>query len=306
MATTSPQLPGRRSLLVRLFLSPEERRLRAGWRILAHFVLIVLCLILFELLALLLFATRRGMSSMLRDQATFFLAITVSTILARRFFDRRSFVSLGLWLNRWTIKDLLVGIGVSGGVMGVVYLLESAAGWLSFDGFSWKTQGSSAVMAGAAASFLAFVLVGWQEELLSRGYWLQNLEEGINLPWAVALSSLFFALGHLGNPHVSWAAVLGLLAAGLFLAYGYVRTRSLWLPVGLHIGWNFFEGTVFGFPVSGLEDFPRLVNQQVHGPALVTGGPFGPEAGLVIIPALLAGAVLVFFYTKGRKREASA
>ena len=60
--------------------------------------------------------------------------------------------------------------------------------------------------------------------------------------------------------------------------------------MGLHTGWNFFEGTVFGFPVSGLGDFPRIIDQAVNGPARITGGLFGPEAGLVLLPALLLGA----------------
>ena len=98
---------------------------------------------------------------------------------------------------------------------------------------------------------------------------------------------------------VSWAAVLGLLVGGLFLAYGYVRTRSLWLPVGLHIGWNFFEGVVFGFPVSGLDIYP-LLRIKVNGPVLWTGGAFGPEAGLIVLPALILGAALIYFYTQNR------
>jgi hypothetical protein len=140
--------------------------------------------------------------------------------------------------------------------------------------------------------------VGWQEELLARGYWLQNLAEGLNPIWAVLISSVLFALGHLLNPNVSWNAILGLVFAGIFLAYGYLRTRQLWLPIGLHIGWNFFEGTVFGFQVSGLTEMPQLIRQVVQGPELVTGGLFGPEAGLVVLPAMALGVLLIFGYTR--------
>jgi membrane protease YdiL (CAAX protease family) len=91
--------------------------------------------------------------------------------------------------------------------------------------------------------------------------------------------------------------VLGILGAGYFLAFGYLRTRHLWLPIGLHIGWNFFEGPVFSFPVSGL-DTARLLNHTVSGPELITGGAFGPEAGLIVLPALVLGAVLIHLYAK--------
>jgi hypothetical protein len=68
----------------------------------------------------------------------------------------------------------------------------------------------------------------------------------------------------------------------------------------LHIGWNFFEGPVFGFPVSGLTDMPSLLIHTVSGPEIVTGGAFGPEAGLVIIPAMALGALAIFWYTRDR------
>jgi CAAX protease family protein len=305
MSALDQPTPGSRPFAARIFLSPEERRLRAGWRISAQLILLFFSLILFSLLIVAIWLTQTDTIRMVLELGVALLAITGSVYLARRIFDHRSFVSLGLYLGKWTLRDLLTGIGVSGVIMGAVYLLEWAAGWLSFHGFSWKTQNPSSVLVEVIAGLLVFVIVGWQEELLSRGYWLQNLEQGLNLFWGVALSSLFFALAHLRNPHVSWAAVLGLLAGGIFLAYGYVRTRLLWLPIGLHIGWNFFEGTIFGFPVSGLGNIPRLINQQVQGPDLITGGAFGPEAGLIILPALVIGAVLVYFYTKGRKTERS-
>ena len=90
---------------------------------------------------------------------------------------------------------------------------------------------------------------------------------------------------------------MGIVLAGLFLALPYLLTRQLWLSIGLHIGWNFFEGVVFGFPVSGTDSF-HLLRHTVSGPVLWTGGAFGPEAGLLVIPALIFGSLLVFAYTR--------
>jgi membrane protease YdiL (CAAX protease family) len=108
-------------------------------------------------------------------------------------------------------------------------------------------------------------------------------------------------LAHSFNPNLSWQAFLGLFLSGLFLAYGYLRTRQLWLPIGLHLGWNFFEGNVFGFPVSG-QYFYQLIRQTVSGPDIITGGAFGPEGGLILLPALLLGTVGIFWYTRNRNR----
>ena len=171
--------------------------------------------------------------------------------------------------------------------------------WTKFTGFIWQTQSGYIVILNILQMLLVFILVGWNEELLSRGYHLQNLAEGTNMTWAVFLSSAVFGILHWSNPNAAWNSVVGIFLAGIFLAFAYTRTRKLWLPIGLHIGWNFFEGVVFGFPVSGL-DIYQLVHHTVIGPELWTGGAFGPEAGLIIFPALLLGTVLVIFYTRSR------
>jgi membrane protease YdiL (CAAX protease family) len=128
---------------------------------------------------------------------------------------------------------------------------------------------------------------------------VQTIASGFNLFWGVIISSAVFGLLHFGNPGANWVSTIGIFFAGIFLAYGYVRTKQLWLSMGLHIGWNFFEGVVFGFPVSGL-DIYALTRIKVTGPAIWTGGEFGPEAGLIVLPALIVGAILTYFYTANR------
>ncbi|HLE51193.1 MAG TPA: type II CAAX endopeptidase family protein [Anaerolineales bacterium] len=293
----------KRPILTRLFLSREERRLRAGWRLAGQFLLMVVFFLILGIplgLLMLVFPSLPGEAILLASTLISFLAITASVYLARRFLDRRSFGSLGLGWNRQAAADLLYGVMVAGLMMGLVFLVEWAAGWLSFEGFAWQFESWPRVLVECALIAFVFMLVGWHEELLSRGYWLQNLGEGLNLPWGVSLSSALFALAHIANPNVSWGALLGLFAAGLFLAYGYLRTQQLWLPIGLHIGWNFFEGTVFGFPVSG-SFFYRLIRQSISGPELITGGEFGPEAGLIILPMMALGAGLIYWFTRQRR-----
>src|SRR3989304_9800918 len=265
--------------LPRLFLAREERRLRAGWRLGGQFLLLVVFFLILGIplgLLVLVFPGLVGEAILLASSLISFLAITVSVYLARRYLDRRSFGSLGLGWNRQAAADLLCGVMVAGLMMGLVFLVEWAAGWVSFEGFAWQSESWPRVLVECALIAFVFMLVGWHEELLSRGYWLQNLGVGLNLGWGVSLAAALFALAHVANPNVSWGALLGLFAAGLFLAYGYLRTRQLWLPIGLHIGWNFFEGTVFGFPVSG-SFFFRLIRQSVSGPAPISRGEFGTQ-----------------------------
>jgi len=292
-------------LLASIFLSPEERRLRAGWRLLLQTILSVIIVAILSLLLTLIppGSTTVATTVTVVSDLVLTLGITLSIFLARRFLDQRSIASLGLTFNRYTLPDLLFGIGAMGVVMGLIYLAETLLGWVRFEGFAWQTQPLSEVLlVTVLGMFWAFVLVGWREELLSRGYHLQNLADGLNLTWGVIISSGIFGLLHLANPNASWIAALGIFFAGLFLAFGFLRTRLLWLPIGLHIGWNFFEGPVFGFPVSGL-NMPRLIQQVELGPDLWTGGPFGPEAGLILLPALLVGAGLIYLYTRGRSEQ---
>jgi membrane protease YdiL (CAAX protease family) len=286
-------------ILKRIFLSPDEPRLRAGWRLGAQIAIFIAFSLVLTIPALFVLALVPN-SFYAVNVGLIGLPVVLSVWLSRRYLDKRSIRSLGLVLNRQAAVDAAVGIGISGVQMLAIYLIELQVGWLSFEGFGFAQIGWLGLIGGLIGWGLMFLAVGFYEELLSRGYQLQNLEEGGNLFWAVALSSSFFGMLHLFNPGATWASTLGVGLAGVFFAYGYLRTRQLWLPIGMHIGWNFFEGPVFGFPVSGMETVSFL-RTTVDGPDLWTGGVFGPEAGLVVIPGLLVGAGLVYVYTRGRK-----
>ena len=295
----------KRPFFKNIFYSPDEPRLRAGWRLLIQtilFLTIELCigLPLFILIYIPGIDLPDGLFLAL-NQVVEIIAVTLSVFLARRYLDKRSFSSLGLKLDQWTGLDILAGIIVTFFAMGFIYLIQWSVGWLTFDGFAWETDGLLTVLGGTLGMFVVFIIVGWNEELLSRGYHLQTLGSGLNLFWGVIISSLIFGFLHLGNPNAAWVSAAGIFFAGLFLAYGYVSTKQLWLPIGLHLGWNFFEGVVFGFPVSGLNIY-SLIRITVSGPELWTGGAFGPEAGLVALPGLLLGTILIFIYSRFLKK----
>ncbi len=291
----------KRPFLKIVFLSPDEPRLRAGWRLAIQTILLFVfafCAgIPISFLALIPGIDLSGGLFLALNQAVEVIAITASVFLARRFLDKRSISSLGLKFDKWTAIDIFAGILITFFAMGFIYLIQWGLGWLTFDGFAWETDSLLTVLGGTLGMFAVFIVVGWNEELLSRGYHLQTIASGLNLFWGVVLSSTVFGVLHLANPNATWISAAGIFFAGLFLAYGYLTTKQLWLSIGLHLGWNFFEGVVFGFPVSGL-DIYRLMRITIHGPELWTGGAFGPEAGLVVLPGLLLGAALIFVYAR--------
>jgi uncharacterized protein len=310
--TTTDEPRQERSLLAQIFISPDEPRLRAGWRLLIHTILlmvlmvgiVVIVVVIGQLLtggdtSTLQAYDPEGMGIRLAGIVFEIIIFTAVTWIARRFIDRRSFASLGLHLNRQALPDVLFGIAIGAVLMGLIYAFEAAAGWLNFEGWAWESMPSTSVITQLIAALLLYLGVGYSEELLSRGYHLQNLWAGLNLPLALLISSGVFAALHLGNPNADWVSTLGIFFAGFFLAYGYLRTSELWIPIGVHIGWNFFQGTIFGFPVSGTQGF-HLIRQTVQGPDIITGGLFGPEAGMISWAAMLLGTALIWVYTRGR------
>ncbi len=298
-------LQQKRSSLARIFLSSEEPRLRAGWRLLIQTALLLVIAIIMILVAPLVGISQEARNSELGNTIVLFIAFTGSIYVARRWLDKRSFESLGLKLDQRTLPDILAGIGITFIQFVFVYFLMLGLGWLTFEGFAWEVDPSGAIIINVLIFFVVYVFVGWYEELLARGYHLQTLASGTNLFWGVVISSAVFSWLHLGNPNVTGinmaAVAIGNFLAAFYLAYAYLRTKQLWLAIGLHIGYNFFEGVVFGFPVSGMDAY-RLTRISLHGPEFLTGGVFGPEAGLIILPSLVVGTILIYLYTMRRAR----
>jgi membrane protease YdiL (CAAX protease family) len=229
---------------------------------------------------------------------------TAAVYLSRRWLDRRSFVSLGLRLHPgWQVHLLLgaaLGIVLQAGIFGI----ELAMGWLVIGSVGWRSEGSP--FFGLVVMLGVFLAVAWNEELVVRGYVLQNLEGGLGTKLAVIVSSAAFGVLHIFNSNSSAVAVLGVSVAGLLLAVAYLVTRTLWLAIGLHLGWNYAEGPIFGFPVSGL-DAGGLVTHRVVGPEAVTGGAFGPEAGLLAVALqLIAIVMLVLWWRRRRSHTAGS
>ena len=290
------------SLLSIILFSPVDNRFRSGYRILIQSSLLVFLLFVasIPLVVMSIFGWSIEELDLIIGIGVSFLAITCSIYLSRKFLDHRPFISLGLKLNPSTIPDLMIGFLIPAFMMGLIFFFEWYFSWLTIDDFSWNNHTGQEIIKGLGFDLILYIAVAWQEELLTRGYHLQNLIEGSTVLVGVLTSSFLFSALHILNPHASWKSLIGITIAGIFLCYSYLVTHQLWLPIGLHLGWNFFQGPIFGFPVSGTESF-ILIDQKPIGPEIITGGYFGPEAGLVLIPALLLGILLIQLYSKHRK-----
>lgn len=303
----------------RLFLN-EEVRLRAGWRLLFQFLLYTVGV---SLLGPLILAAVSGLSPGAAggDQSPYLpvlfyagaaLVATASVWACGRALDGRPFSGFGLGLNRAWWSDLGFGLLLGALLMTGIFLAQLAAGWATVTG---SFVGGGALFPAILAPAALFVCVGFYEELVSRGYQLTNIAEGLNsaavgpkgaivLAWV--LSSSVFAAVHLFNPNTSVLSTLNIFLAGMMLGAGYVLTGRLAIPIGLHTTWNFFQGNVFGFPVSGLDlvDATFLSTRQT-GPDLLTGGPFGPEAGLLAPAAMAVGVGLIALRVRRRTGKLS-
>lgn len=151
----------------------------------------------------------------------------------------------------------------------------------------------------ALLGFMAAAAV--TEELLFRGVLFRVIEERTGTWIALLLTGVVFGVMHLLNPDASlWGAVAIAVEAGFMLAACYAATRNLWVPIGLHFGWNFAAGGIFSVVVSGNGESEGLLDTSMSGPALVTGGDFGPEGSLYTVAAGVALTV-VFMWLAHRR-----
>lgn len=232
------------------------------------------------------------------------VAAVIGVWLAGRYVDRRRFADFGLRIDREWWIDCGFGLALGGLLMTGIFLIQLAAGWIEVR----ETFAGEALLWVVVGSLLLFVIVGIYEELLLRGYLLTNLAEGARgtlgivgaIVFGTLVSSVAFGALHASNPNATLVSTLSISFAGVMLALGYVLTGELAVPIGLHVTWNLFQGTVYGFPVSGLDFGASVVDIEQGGPTVATGGSFGPEAGLLGFGAMVAACLLTVGWVRWR------
>jgi len=288
-----------------IFKNPETNTLRAGWRILAFiFIFIPINLGL-------TFVVREILGSLKGGGTLWFtllgLSATIAALISRKYIDKESFISFGLKLDKNAILDILSGVVNSAIIMAGIYFTMLYTGLIEFKGFSWWTDSvgpdvnfSIVVIPVILAVFWELTVVAWWEELVFRGVILQNMMKGMGLIWAVIVSSLLFGLVHAGNPDATILSTLMIMVITPQLIYAYLKTGQLWLPIGLHLGWNFFQASIFGFASSG-QSSPSLIQQTPIGPEWLSGGAFGAEGSILVIPFTIASVYLIHWWVKSTR-----
>ncbi|MEU5703138.1 CPBP family intramembrane glutamic endopeptidase [Streptomyces aurantiacus] len=156
-------------------------------------------------------------------------------------------------------------------------------------------------VSGAVGLFGFMAAAAVTEELLFRGILFRFAERFIGTWIALVLTGLLFGLSHLSNPNASlWGAIAIAIEAGGMLTAAYVATRRLWVPIGLHFGWNFAASGIFSTEVSGNDTPQGLLNSAMSGPKALTGGDFGPE-GSVYSVLFCVIATIVFMSLAHRR-----
>lgn len=183
--------------------------------------------------------------------------------------------------------ELALGFGMGAVIVSAIIGALAAAGAYSIQGL-WPLDAGASRTGLFGFLVLGLFLVGFAEEVRNRGILFRLLEQSLGTWVALGLSSLAFGFMHWKNPGASmWSSLAIALEGGVLVAAVYAATRSLWLPIGIHWAWNLLEGPVWGAQVSG-NSVGALAQGRFSGPTWLTGGAFGPEAGL---PALVVGGV---------------
>ncbi len=285
------------------FFLNKDGHLRSGWRLAIFGVAFLICaqvtqIVLFVALSAALHRSHNQLIDGYWGIAAGHGSILFSALVVGwgcgALLEELPFRALGCVPHRGWIKNFAIG-----SVLGTASLLLAAFFAFAARGirFSLDTAGVRPIAQTLLISLLVFVFAAAAEEMLFRGYPLQTLTRA-RLAWlGVLLTSVPFAAVHLRNPNVvPGFTFINTALAGLWLAVAYLRTRSLWLPLGLHWSWNWVQASLLGLPVSGIERISPapLLKAMNLGPDWVTGGAYGIEGGAACTLALLISTAVIW------------
>ena len=280
--------PQARSGLGWVFIGPFG--LRSGWRFLLFLLLAA------GLIVGLTFGVKHFDSYIprwfrpLSQEAAGCLAVFGATWILSRV-DRKPIWVFGLGpLNR--SRNLLVGIVTGFVSLSLLMGLLVATGAFRLGAASLH---GSAALAWGGFWLVVFVLVGFTEELMTRGYLLFALSQGIGFWPAAVLMSVFFGAGHLGNKGEDYIGISAAVFIGVVLAFSLWWTGSLWWAIGYHLAWDWAETFFYGVPDSGMPSAQHLWSGTATGPNWLSGGSVGPEGSILVIPVILLLAAVVRF-----------
>ena len=228
-----------------------------------------------------------------------FAFISLLVFFRVKVIEKRSFSSIGFNKNNW-LKKYSLGFLIGLAMMSIIVLILFPFGYITVEKNPIQPVGISAI-ASVLIILLGWIIQGATEEIVTRGWLLNVLSTNYNIGVGLLISSTLFGLMHLTNPNVNYIAVINIILVGLFYGLYVIKTNDLWAVCGMHSAWNFAQGNIFGFKVSGLDvSVGSLIDLNLVGSDFVTGGIFGPEAGITATFILLASIGILLFIDKKR------
>lgn len=209
----------------------------------------------------------------------------------RRYVDHKSFLSLGFQPNS-VAKDWLIGLIVGFEVMFLGFMSLTITNQLDFLTFQYSFSNLMLCLG-------FYLLVAFSEEILMRGYVLNNLMLSFDKYVALVISALLFSLMHGFNANFTLLGGINLFLAGILLGLSYIFTKNLWFPIALHFSWNFFQGPIFGFNVSGNSYYTFFLTEY-RTPTVWNGGAFGFEGSILCLLFQVLAIGVVYFVFKDR------
>ena len=279
----------------------EAGRPRSGWRFSVFLALFLLLSVIFVVGAVAVLSNLPigfTQGSLLYFIVPFAVSAAVSIFLGwllGKVFEDLPFRALGCWFTRNWLKDLILGL-----IIGAISL--GFAAWIAyfFGGMKFEmnqTSGSVPILLTLSVTLLVFTVGAISEEVLFRGYLLQTMSRSNLFLLGTFLTSLFFASAHNDNPSASIFSWLNTFIAGIWFALAYLKTRNLWFPFGIHLAWNWVQGSILGINVSGLDQLATapMVRVTESGNAFIGGGDYGIEGGIACTIALVFSTALIYF-----------
>ena len=226
-----------------------------------------------------------------------FVFILLLFIFWVKFIEKNPLSTLGFVKKNW-LKYLGWGILISLLQMGVIALVYQVSGIGSFELNELSLEPILFIL----GLFPFWLLQGGTEEVATRGWLLTRIAARTNLPLAIGISSSLFGILHLGNAGVTFLSVLNIILDGVLAALLFIYTDSIWLVVAQHGTWNYVQGNLLGFQVSGTgADASIFTFTMGSGPDWLTGGEFGAEGSIITTLVLLVSVVIV--YLLGERNE---
>lgn len=293
--------PDSRSILERIFYNRSG--IRSGWRLLAWILLSMAGFIAVVIgLGLMVFAMgmQRTLGSTTPAVVLFsmewivFVPIFAAALVVAIVMERRPIGSMGLGFHSRWLAEFGRGAAWGVGLMSLIMLILVCTGSYRIHGFH---ESFAPALGWGLMMAVGFLGVGLFEEFLFRGYMLQNMIDGLGLRTATVISCLLFAAVHIPNSGENLLGILDVLLSGVLLIVLIIRTRSLWMAVGLHAAWDWSQNYLFGVADSGAVLPGGLLSTTAHGPAWLSGGTAGPE-GSVVALVVEGMAILVFAHAR--------